>query len=235
MHRLGFEASDLEKLSDRIKNNRRLYVQSVFSHLSASEDPGSDEFTHGQIARFRELCEGFCGSLGHPVQRHLMNSAGITRFPEGHFDMVRLGIGLYGISTNPEDAGKLENVSTMRSTISQVKAVKAGERVGYGSFALEQDTDIAIVPVGYADGLDRRLGNGKTYLLVNGQKAPLLGSICMDMCMIDISGLKVREGDPVIIFGKDRPITELAKDLDTIPYEVMTSVSGRVKRVYFQE
>ncbi len=235
MHRLGFEASDLEKLSERIRNNRRLYVQSVFSHLSESNDPGSDEFSRAQIQRFTEMCDQFCGSVDHPVIRHMMNSAGITRFPEGHFDMVRLGIGLYGVAANHDDTVKLENVSTLKSTISQIKLVKAGERVGYGPSIIDADTEIAVVPVGYADGLDRRLGNGNAYLLVNGQKAPTVGSICMDMCMIDISGIKAKEGDPVIIFGDERLITELAMDLGTIPYEVMTSVSGRVKRVYYQE
>ncbi len=235
MHRLGFEAAELEKLSERIKNNRRLYVQSVFTHLSASEDPSSDNFSRGQIARFGEMCEQFCATVDHHVLRHIMNSAGITRFPEGHFDMVRLGIGLYGVAANPEDANKLENVSTLKSTISQIRKVKAGERVGYGDATIDQDKDIAIVPVGYADGLNRRLGNGKGILLVNGQKASTIGNICMDMCMIDISNMKVKEGDPVIIFGDERPIAELANDLGTIPYEVMTSISGRVKRVYFQE
>lgn len=235
MHRLGFEATDLEKLSDRIKNNRRLYVQSVFSHLSASDDPKSDEYTREQIDKFKSMCDGFCSTDGHPVLRHMLNSAGITRFPEAQFDMVRLGIGLYGVAANPEDADKLENVSTLRSSISQIKHVKEGERVGYGEARVEKDTDIAIVPVGYADGLDRRLGNGHSYLMVNGQKAPTVGNICMDMCMIDISEIKAKESDPVIIFGDERPVTDLAKDLDTIPYEVMTSISGRVKRVYFQE
>ena len=235
MHRLGFEASELEKLSERIKNNRRLYVQSVFSHLSASEDPGSDDFTQGQIQKFKEMCDHFCGAFGHPVLRHMLNSAGITRFPEGHFDMVRLGVGLYGIATNHDDEEKLENVSTLKSTISQIKKVRAGDRVGYGHNPAKKNMDIAIVPVGYADGLDRRLGNGNAYLLVNGQKAPTVGTICMDMCMIDLTGIEAREGDPVIIFGDDRSITDLAKDLGTIPYEVMTSVSGRVKRVYYQE
>jgi alanine racemase len=165
----------------------------------------------------------------------MTNSAGITRFPEAHFDMVRLGIGLYGISTNGEESDRLENVSTLRSTISQIKKVKAGERVGYGQATLEKNADIAIVPVGYADGLDRRLGSGKSFLVVNGKKAPIVGSICMDMCMVDISNIKAKEGDPVIIFGQERSISELAYDLDTIPYEVMTSISVRVKRVYFQE
>ena len=149
--------------------------------------------------------------------------------------MVRLGVGLYGIAVHQDDTDRLENVSTLRSTISQIKKVRSGERVGYGANIIDRDMTIAIVPVGYADGLDRRLGNGNASFLVNGQDAQTVGSICMDMCMIDISDMKVREGDPVIIFGDKKPIADLAMDLNTIPYEVMTSISGRVKRVYFQE
>jgi len=235
MHRLGFDESELEKLADRIQNNRRLYVQSVFSHLSDSDNPDSDDFTREQVRRFTDMCDRFCSNIDHHVLRHMTNSAGITRFPDAHFDMVRLGIGLYGIAGNGEDADSLENVSTLRSTISQIKKVKKGERVGYGPHVVDKEIDMAIIPVGYADGLDRRLGNGKSYLLVNGQKAPVIGSICMDMCMVDISGIKAREGDRVLIFGNERPLTQLADELQTIPYEVMTSISGRVKRVYYQE
>ena len=235
MHRLGFEGSELKKLSERIQNNRRLYVQSVFSHLSDSDNPESDDFTREQIRKFNEMCDSFCSKIDHHVLRHMTNSAGITRFPDAHYDMVRLGIGLYGIAGNDEDAEKLQHVSTLRSTISQIKKVRKGERVGYGPATVDIDLDMAIIPVGYADGLDRRLGNGKSYLLVNGQQAPIIGSICMDMCMVDVTGIKAKEGDRVIIFGNERPLTQLAQELDTIPYEVMTSISGRVKRVYFQE
>ncbi len=235
MHRLGFEEADLDKLEQRLVNNKRLYVQSVFSHLAASDDPGSDDFTHGQIEEFRSMCDRLCSAINRPVIRHMMNSAGITRFPDAHFDMVRLGISLYGVASNPEDEERLQNVSTLRSTISQIKKVAAGQRVGYGSVTIDTDKDIAVVPVGYADGLDRRLGHGRGYLLINGDRAPIIGNICMDMCMVDVTGIKAREGDNVIIFGNDRPVTSLAADLDTIPYEVMTSLSGRVKRVYYQE
>lgn len=235
MHRLGFEIGDLDKLADRIKNNRRLYVQSVFSHLSASEDPDSDEFSHSQIQKFESMSAQLCSSIDHSVLRHMVNSAGITRFPEAQFDMVRLGISLYGVASNPDDQRELENVSTMKSSISQIKKVKAGERVGYGNMVLKEDKEIAIVPVGYADGLNRRLGNGRGSLMLHGQAAPIVGNVCMDMCMLDITGIKAREGDTVIIFGNERPVGLLAADLGTIPYEVMTSISGRVKRVYYQE
>jgi alanine racemase len=235
MHRLGFEADELDKLAERIRNNRRLYVQSVFSHLAASDDPGSDAFTLAQIERFREMADGFCSGISHRVLRHILNSGGITRFSDAHFDMVRLGISLYGVASHPGDESVLENVSTLKSIISQIKDVRAGERVGYGEVILEHDARIAVVPVGYADGLDRRLGHGRGYLLVNGHPAYIVGNICMDMCMIDITGIEAREGDEVIVFGNGRTVSELAVDLGTIPYEVMTSISGRVKRVYFQE
>jgi alanine racemase len=203
--------------------------------MAASEDPESDEFTRGQISKFMEMSDILCQTVEHPVLRHMMNSAGITRFPEAQFDMVRLGISLYGVASNPDDHDALENVSTMKSSISQIKKVKAGEHVGYGNMVLEEDKTVAVVPVGYADGLNRRLGNGKGSLLVHGQHAAIVGNVCMDMCMLDITGIKAREGDTVIIFGNDRPVGELAVDLGTIPYEVMTSISGRVKRIYYQE
>ncbi|MEN8223873.1 MAG: bifunctional UDP-N-acetylmuramoyl-tripeptide:D-alanyl-D-alanine ligase/alanine racemase [Bacteroidota bacterium] len=235
MHRLGFDAPNMTKLAERISKNSRLYVQSVFSHLAASDHSESDDFTKEQIARFNQMSDEFCNGIDHPVLKHILNSAGINRFSDAHFDMIRLGIGLYGVTTNPEDAGHLNNVSTLRSTITQVKKVQAGERIGYGNTLAAQDMKIGIVPVGYADGLNRKLGNGVGQLIIHGFQVPIVGSICMDMCMIDLSEVKAREGDQVIIFGDGKPIGELAAELGTIPYEVMTSISGRVKRVYFQE
>jgi alanine racemase len=235
MHRLGFEAGELEILTERITKNPRIYVQSVFSHLAASDDPESDEYTNQQISRFTEMCDYLCPQFGHKVLRHMMNTAGITRFPDAQLDMVRLGIGLYGVASNAEDAENLQNVTTLKSTVSQVKKVLAGQRVGYGENTVDSERDIAVVPVGYADGLSRSLGNGKSFLLVNGKKAPTIGNICMDMCMLDVTGLDVREGDRVVVFGEDRPLQDLAREMNTIPYEVMTSISRRVKRVYFQE
>jgi alanine racemase len=235
MHRLGFTNENIEKLAIRIKENRRLYVQSVFSHLAASEDPESDDFSRSQIELFNQMSTQFCSHIDHTVIRHMANSAAINRFPEAHFDMVRLGISLYGVASNPEDSEKLENVGTLRSTITQIKKVKAGERIGYGNTVAEEDMKIGIVPVGYADGLDRRLGKGVGYLIINGYSVPTVGNICMDMCMVDLSEIKAREGDQVIIFGDGKTVSELANSLNTIPYEVLTSLSGRVKRVYYQE
>lgn len=235
MHRLGFDAESLPQLAKRINDNRRLYVQSVFSHLAESENSESDDFTRSQIAQFDQMSTEFCSHIDHNVLRHIANSAAINRFPEAHFDMIRLGISLYGVASNPEDAGKLENVGTLRSTITQIKKVKAGDRIGYGNTVAEEDMKIGVIPVGYADGLDRRLGKGVGYLIINGYSVPIVGNICMDMCMVDLSEIKAREGDQVIIFGNGKTVAELAAVLGTIPYEVMTSISGRVKRVYYQE
>ncbi len=174
--------------------------------------------------------------LAQPFLMHILNSAGICRFPESQFDVVRLGISLYGVPACPGQDEKLQNVSTLRSTVSQIKQVPAGDTVGYNrEWKAESGMTIAIVPIGYADGLSRRLSNGKGKLLVNGRFARIVGNVCMDMCMIDITGMQVREGDEVIIFGSGYPIADLARDMGTIPYEVLTGISRRVKRVYFQE
>jgi Alr-MurF fusion protein len=236
MHRLGFDASELDELIRRVKSNPMLKVCSVFSHLATSDDPHFDDFTRKQIELFRQMSDRLIQDFDYPILRHLLNSAGISRFPEAGFDMVRLGIGLYGIGAYESEQSQLENVSTLRSSISQIKLVNAGESVSYGRhWIAEQDTRVAVVPIGYADGLSRRLSNGKGHLLVNKCLAPIIGNICMDMCMIDLTGIDAKEGDEVIVFGKDLPITRLAEELETIPYEILTGVSRRVKRVYFQE
>jgi alanine racemase len=243
MHRLGFEIREIDNLIRRIKENPKLHVQSVFSHLAASEDPGQDAFTRFQIAQFREMTGKISSKLPDPFLKHILNSAGITRFPEAQMDMVRLGIGLYGVGFNEDEQKKLKNVSTLKSVISQIKAVKANETIGYGrSGVVKRDSVIANVPIGYADGLNRRLGNGVGKLFVNGRTAPVIGNISMDTCMIDITdivtgpnSISVNEGDEVIVFGDDYLLDRLARDLDTIPYEILTNISRRVKRVYFYE
>jgi len=236
MHRLGFLPEDVDPLINRLAGNRAIYVQSVFSHLAASEDPSEDEFTRFQIGQFENMSAKFKKHLRHNIQMHILNSAGISRFPEAQFDMVRLGISLYGVPTVEDEKDKLENVSTLKSTISQVKTIKKGETVGYNRTAkADKDMTISIIPIGYADGLNRKLSNGKGKVYINGIAAPIVGSICMDMCMVDITGLDAREGNDVIVFGKDHPITELAEAIGTIPYEVLTSISRRVKRVYYHE
>jgi Alr-MurF fusion protein len=239
MHRLGFAGGELEPLIERLKLNPDLHVQSVFSHLAASEDPAEDDFTRRQIRFFTEMSSRITRVLDYSVLLHILNSAGISRFPEAQFGMVRLGIGLYGVGTCPEEQSFLRNVSTLKSVITQVKQIPEGETIGYNRKGkAEKDTVIAIVPVGYADGLNRRLGNGHGKLYINGKPAPIIGNICMDLTMIDVSDHEfspIREGDEVIIFGDLHPVTELAKEIGTIPYEVLTGISRRVKRIYYYE
>ncbi len=234
MHRLGFEEEEMESLHTLLNTAGRLRVRSVFSHLVASEDPAEDAFTHRQIERFEHMTGILRQALPYPFLRHILNSAGIERFPDAQFDMVRLGIGLYGISTSSH--ARLRQIGTLKSLISQIHRVKQGDTVGYNrAFKAERDTRVATVPIGYADGLDRRLGKGAAGFLVHGKLAPTVGNICMDMCMIDITGIDAKEGDEVIIFGDSLPVNDLARKLNTIPYEILTSVSGRVNRVYYQE
>ncbi|HSV87815.1 MAG TPA: bifunctional UDP-N-acetylmuramoyl-tripeptide:D-alanyl-D-alanine ligase/alanine racemase [Bacteroidales bacterium] len=236
MHRLGFLPDEIIEVSQILKRNPHLKVATVFSHFAASDEDLQDAFSRQQIAVFNRMRNQLTQLLGYEFRCHISNSAAISRFPEAQFDMVRPGIGLYGISPDPVLSSLLQPVSTFRSVVSQVKRIPAGESIGYNRAAIAAiDTDIAIIPVGYADGLNRRLSNGVGYLLVNGHKAPIAGIISMDMCAVDVTGLNVKEGDEVTIFGKDLPIAEMAKILQTIPYEVLTSVSQRVKRVYFQE
>ena len=186
-----------------------------------------------QIESFIRASDRIREALGHPVIRHILNSSGIERFPEAQFDMVRLGIGLYGISAVDHT---LQNVSTLKSTILQVKALYPGDTVGYGRMGkIEKPSVIAVVPVGYADGISRGLSNGRGSFLVNGVPVPIIGNVCMDMTMLDVTGTDAREGDEVIIFGEDNPVTRLADVLGTIPYEILTGVSERVRRVYLYE
>ena len=234
MYRLGFLPHEISHLIEVLKTLPQVYVKSAFSHLVGSDDPIHDQFTHEQINRFKTACEQISDAVGYPFIRHILNSSGIERFGDAQFEMVRLGIGLYGISTLKENP--LRNVASLKSYVSQIKTVPAGRTVGYSRMSTTtHDTPIAIVPVGYADGLDRRLSNGKGKLLINGCFAPIIGNVCMDMCMVDISGIEVEEGDPVIVFGDEYPVWEMAKSVGTIPYEVLTGISRRVKRIYYYE
>jgi alanine racemase len=236
MHRLGFEKTDIEPLAEQLCAIKEITVQSVFSHLAGSEDPGMDEFTRQQIDCFRRMTDELTKRLGYPVLRHILNSAGISRFPESQFEMVRLGISLYGISSDPGVQNSLETVSSLKTSISQIKKIRKGDTVGYNRrWKAEKESVIATIPVGYADGLSRRLGNGRGKMMVNGHIVPVAGNICMDMTMLDITGVYANEGDEVVVFGSEMPITRLAQAMDTIPYEILTGISRRVKRVYFQE
>lgn len=233
MHRLGFAPSEIPRLVERLHKQTSVIPRSVFSHLVGSDTERLDTFTRRQIEVFEAAAAQLQEGFSFKIIRHICNTAGIQRYPGAQFEMVRLGIGLYGV--DPFTNEMLHNISTLRSTILQIHDVPKEETVGYGRKGiLERDSRIAAVPIGYADGLNRHLGNGRGYCLVNGKKAPYVGNICMDVCMIDVTDIDCREGDKVIIFGDDLPVTVLSDLLDTIPYEVLTSVSNRVKRVYFQ-
>ena len=235
MHRLGFDpVDDIFKLIDRLKHQNAIIPRSVFSHFVGSDSDGFDEFSARQFALFEEGSQKLQAAFSHKILRHMDNSAGIEHFPERQMDMCRLGIGLYGV--DPRNNRMLSTVSTLKTTILQMRHVPAGETVGYSRKGkIDRDSVIAAIPIGYADGLNRGLGNRRCYCLVNGQKAEYVGNICMDVAMIDVTDIPCLEGDQVEIFGEHLPVTELSDVLGTIPYEVLTGVSNRVKRVYFQD
>lgn len=233
MHRLGFAPEDIPQLIERLKHQSAIMPRSVFSHLVGSDSARFDEFTRSQIQVFEKASQELQDAFPHKILRHICNTAGIERYTDAQYDMVRLGVGLYGV--NPFTNEMLHNVSTLKTTILQIRDVPQEDSVGYSRKGrLMRDSRIAAIPIGYADGLNRHLGNGKGYCIVNGQKAPYVGNICMDVCMIDVTDIDCKEGDKVIVFGDELPVTVLADILDTIPYEILTSVSTRVKRVYFQ-
>jgi alanine racemase len=236
MHRLGFEEKDINELLVRLKNNKCIKVQSVFTHLAASDEASHDNFTFSQLEKLHSMNSQIASSLNYPILVHALNSAGALRFSEAQLDMVRLGIGLYGFAPSTHEQRHLQNVATLRTIISQIKNVSAGETIGYNRKALlTRDTQVATVAIGYADGINRKFGNGVGFMKVNGKRAPILGNVCMDMCMLDITDISAKEGDEVIVFGSNLPASEMANALGTIPYEILTGVSQRVKRVYYQE
>ena len=236
MHRLGFESSDLPELLSLLTDNR-LVVTSMFSHLAASDMPQHDEFTEQQVAHFIKLSDAIISQLPNRPDRHILNSNGIIRFPQYQFDMVRLGIGLYGIDSSGLVQEQLKVVNTLKASISQIKTVQNQETVGYNrSGKIASTKRIATINIGYADGLARKAGNGRYQVGIRAQLAPIIGNVCMDMCMVDISNIpQAQVGDEVIIFGKQPTVEDLAKCLETIPYEVFTGVSNRVKRIYYRE
>ncbi|MDE5704115.1 MAG: alanine racemase, partial [Bacteroidales bacterium] len=237
MHRLGFEAADLPRLMAVLTEEPRLHVRSIFTHLATADDPDMDVYTRAQLERFDRMSGVLKAGLpyGDTVLRHALNTAGICRFPEYQYDMVRLGIGLYGVGVTAEMEGQLETVSTFKTTIAQIRTIAAGEAVGYGRrFIAEKPMRIGVICVGYADGLNRRLSQGVGRVWIKGKTAPIIGNICMDMSMLDLTDVDAAEGDDVILFGKDWPVTRMADALGTIPYEVLTGISPRVKRIYYQ-
>lgn len=236
MHRLGFDEQDLPKLVELIKSSKQLHVASIFSHLAAAEDPSEDDFTRKQISLFDRMSSYLVSQFDYPVLRHILNSAGISRFTEAQYDMVRLGIGLYGFTGVQSDQAQLQNTVSLKTIVTQVKTIPAYETIGYNrSYKTFADSQIAIIPIGYADGFPRELGNGIGQVLIKGHKVPIVGKICMDMCMVDVTGLEVKEGDEVIVYGDDHTIGEVAATIHRISYELLTSVSKRVQRIYVKD
>ncbi|HLT42435.1 MAG TPA: bifunctional UDP-N-acetylmuramoyl-tripeptide:D-alanyl-D-alanine ligase/alanine racemase, partial [Sphingobacteriaceae bacterium] len=236
MNRLGFNPEDLPVIVDLLKASDRIKVASVFSHLAGSDESVHDDFTRKQIAVLSSFSKALSKELGYSFLTHIANSAAILRFPEAELDMVRLGIGLYGIQSYSKQKSNLETVATLKTVVSQVREIDEEDTVGYGRKGfLGTKGKIAIVKIGYADGYSRRFGNGVGKMLINDSLVPTIGNICMDMCMVDVSNLNVKAGDEVIVFGENPRIEDLANAIDTISYELLTGISQRVKRIYFYE
>ncbi len=233
MHRSGFLASETKQLISELKSMENIRVKTIFSHLASADEPEQDEFTLGQIELFDEISSALMLELPYSVKRHILNSAGTERFSKYQYDFVRIGIGLYGVSAVN---AKLAQVGTLKSAIAQIKIIPKGKTIGYGRKGMAtKETIIATIPLGYADGLRRSLSNGVGEFYVNGKRAPIIGNVCMDICMIDISDINAKEGDQVEVFGKNLPLQQISEWMNTIPYEVLTSISKRVKRTYLAE
>lgn len=236
MHRLGFNIDEIDQLIEILKNNPKLHVASVFSHFAASEDPAEDPFTREQSKILTEVCQKIEKKIGYPFMKHIANSSAISRFPEFHFDLVRLGLGLYGFSYVDGDQINLQNTVTLKSIITQIKIVKKNDTIGYNrTFVAENDMKIAIVPIGYADGYPKELSNGVGFMIVKGEECPVVGKICMDMTMIDITGLDVLEEEEVIVYNSENNLNRISKAIHKSPYELLTSISKRVQRIYIRD
>jgi len=236
MHRLGLNQNDLKETIGILKKSKNILVASVFSHLASSDESVHDGFSNEQFERYQSFYRELSTALGVKPLRHILNSAGILRLPDFQMDMVRLGIGLYGVDPTSEKFKQLQQVATLRTVISQIKKINRGESIGYGRKGMaENDLTIATIAIGYADGFSRSFSRGKGFVMINGAKAPVIGNVCMDMTMVDITGISAQEGDEVIIFGEGMSIQEVSQRIDTIPYEILTNTSGRVKRIFVSE
>ena len=235
MNRLGFAIAEINELITVLQQHPNITVKTIFSHLAASEDTQLDAFTLQQIQTFEVGSTQLMAVFDYPIQRHIVNSSGIVRFPQAHFDFVRLGIGLYGVDGSGMIQDKLEPIGTLKTRIAQIKQVKAGDTVGYSRRGItNSDIKIAVLAIGYADGYDRRFGNGIGEVFISGQRAKIIGNICMDMCMADISHIdNVQEGDSCEVYGKEISIIKQAQKIGTISYELLTKISARVKRLYY--
>ena len=235
MNRLGFRSEDLDVFLKVLKRERYIKVASVFSHLAASDMREHDEFTKEQIQNFELAAVKIEGQLGYGFIKHISNSAAIERF-NAQLDMVRLGLGLYGVAVSEKNQNHLKTVSALNSIIVQIKKVKKGESVGYSrNFMASQDMKIAIIPIGYADGVNRKLGNGVGHVFIGGKRCPIVGNVCMDLIMVDVTDISAQVNDRVEIFGEHIRVQEIANKLETISYEVLSSIPPRVKRVYIKE
>lgn len=236
MHRLGFESKDADKLIEILKQHPNLHIASIFSHFSCADSPQFDDYTNEQINRFDKISKRLCDSFDYKILRHICNSAGTIRFPQAHFDMVRLGIGMYGIGCDENTQKHLRYVQSLETRLTEIRTIEIGESVSYmRNFTASIPTTIGVIPIGYADGLNRHLSERGFKVWINGKKAPIVGNICMDMCMVNLNGVKASVGDRVVIFGEENPVDNMAKALDTISYEVFTSISPRIKRIYYHE
>ncbi|RTY76079.1 bifunctional UDP-N-acetylmuramoyl-tripeptide:D-alanyl-D-alanine ligase/alanine racemase [Flavobacterium sp. LS1R10] len=235
MHRLGFEENTLDELIAALRGNSTVQIKSILSHLATSDDLEHMDFAHSQINLFEKVSSKLMSELQIKPLRHILNTSGISNFLDSQYDMVRLGIGLYGVSNDAQEQKQLENVGTLKSVISQIRTIAAGESVGYGRrFVAEKPTKIATIPIGYADGISRGWGDGLGFVMVKNTKAYIVGSICMDMLMVDVTGIECKEGDSILIFGENPTVSFIAQKLNTIPYEILTSISQRVKRVFYR-
>lgn len=232
LNRLGFWHSDVPTILAELKKSNNVKVQSIFSHLAASEDPNEQEFTIGQINNFAYIVQQMYAHLGYEPMIHILNTSGIVNYTKAQFDMVRLGIGLYGFGNDPEETGRLKNTHSLKSLISQIHIIQPGETVGYNrAFVASKPTKSATIPIGHADGISRRLGNKNGFVIVNNQVAKIIGNVCMDMIMVDVSNIECKEGDEVIVFNHQQHIEYIAHKCETIPYEILTGLSQRIKRL----
>jgi alanine racemase len=235
LNRLGFWENDIDDIVSALKENNAVYVKSIFSHLAASEDINETSFTKSQITRFKIIAEKVTNQLGYKPLLHICNTSGVLNYPEAHFDMVRCGIGLYGFGNSDKENKNLKPIATLKSIISQIHNIEKGETVGYNRAYRSTDIKkIATIPIGHADGLGRQYGNGKGFVYVNGKKAFIVGNVCMDMIMIDVTNIECKEGDEIVMFDKYHTAEDLARTSNTISYELITAISRRVKRLFIK-
>ena len=231
LNRLGFKGSDLDFITSNLLDDKSVKVKSIFSHLAASEDKSEKEFSHSQINLFEKIAAKFEVNFGFKPMMHMCNTSGIINYPEAHYDIVRLGIGLYGFGNDKQETSKLKNVLSLTSIISQIHTIEKGESIGYNrGFVATKTIRTATIPIGHADGISRRLSNGKGWVTIDNEKSLIIGNVCMDMIMVDVTDIKCQEGDKVMIFNNQETVEQLAKNSNTISYELLTAISQRIKR-----